>query len=75
MSGLPYFVDNWPTDGSDIIDLTCRLPFTPSKIPGTHFCERLSPPLEHRAAGRNNFIMQNHFVTKQDTLLYSTHQN
>ena len=30
---------------------TCRL-YPPEKIPGTHFCQRLSRPQGHRAAGR-----------------------
>jgi hypothetical protein len=29
-----------------------RPPFTPRKIPGTHFCWRLSRPQGHSAAGR-----------------------
>jgi hypothetical protein len=28
-----------------------RPPFTPRKIPGTHFCYRLSRPQRHSAAG------------------------
>jgi hypothetical protein len=29
-----------------------RPPFTPRKIPGTHFCQRLSRPQGHSVAGR-----------------------
>jgi hypothetical protein len=42
MSMLPHFVDNWLTDGSEVVSVTCRPPFTPRKIPGTCFCQRLS---------------------------------
>jgi hypothetical protein len=38
MSRLPYFLDNWFTDGGEVVSLTRRPPFTPRKIPGTHFC-------------------------------------
>jgi hypothetical protein len=34
---LPHFLDNWLTDGSKVVSLTRWLPFTPRKIPGTHF--------------------------------------
>jgi hypothetical protein len=32
---FPYFL---PTDGGEIVSLTRRLPCTPRKISGTHFC-------------------------------------
>jgi hypothetical protein len=35
-----------------VVSLTSRPPFTHRKIPGTHFCYRLSRPLGHSAAGR-----------------------
>jgi hypothetical protein len=38
LSRLPHFLDNCLTDGCEVISLTCQLPFTPRKIPGTHFC-------------------------------------
>jgi hypothetical protein len=37
-SRLPHFLDNRPTDGGEVVSLTRRPPFTPRKIPGTHFC-------------------------------------
>jgi hypothetical protein len=37
MRKLAHFVDNRLTDG-DEVSLTLRPPFTPRKIPGTHFC-------------------------------------
>jgi hypothetical protein len=49
---LPHFLDNRFTDGGEVIGLTLRPPFTPRKIPGIHFCYRLSRPLGHSAAGR-----------------------
>jgi hypothetical protein len=44
MSRLPQFLDNRLTDGGELVSLTRRTPFTPMKIPGTHFCKRLSRP-------------------------------
>jgi hypothetical protein len=37
-SRLSHFLDNQLTDGGEVVSLTCRPPFTPRKIPGTHFC-------------------------------------
>jgi hypothetical protein len=39
------------TDGGKFVSLTRRPPFTPRKIPGTHFYYRLSRPQGHSAAG------------------------
>jgi hypothetical protein len=36
-SRLPHFLDNRLTDGGEV-SLTRLPPFTPRKIPGTHFC-------------------------------------
>jgi hypothetical protein len=33
MSSLPHFLDNWLTDGGEVVSLTRRPPFTPKKIP------------------------------------------
>jgi hypothetical protein len=38
MSRIPHFLDNQLTDGGEVVSLTRRPPFTPRKIPGTHFC-------------------------------------
>jgi hypothetical protein len=38
MSRLPHFLGSQLTDGSEVVSLTCQPPFTPRKIPGTHFC-------------------------------------
>jgi hypothetical protein len=35
---FPHFLHNRPTDGAEVLSLTRRPPFTPKKIPGTHFC-------------------------------------
>jgi hypothetical protein len=40
------------TDGGEVVSLMHRPPFSPRKIPGTHFCQRLSRPQGHSAAGR-----------------------
>jgi hypothetical protein len=34
----PHFLDNRLTDGVKVVSLIHRPPFTPRKIPGTHFC-------------------------------------
>jgi hypothetical protein len=51
-SRLPHFLDNRLRDGGEVFRLMRRPPFTPRKIPGTHFCEELSGPQSHGAAGR-----------------------
>jgi hypothetical protein len=50
-SRLPHFLDNRLTDDGEV-SLTRRPHFTPRKIPGTHFCWRLSRHQGHNAAGR-----------------------
>jgi hypothetical protein len=47
-----FFLNNRLTDGGEVVSLTHRPPFTPRKIPGTHFCYRLSRPQGHSVAGR-----------------------
>jgi hypothetical protein len=44
MLRLPCFLDNRLTDGSEVVSLMHWLPFSPRKVPGTHFCYRLSQP-------------------------------
>jgi hypothetical protein len=44
-----HFLDNRLTDDSETVGLTCWPPFTPRKIPGTHFCYRLIWPQGHSA--------------------------
>jgi hypothetical protein len=34
----PTFSDIRLTDGGEVVSPTCRPPFTPRKIPDTHFC-------------------------------------
>jgi hypothetical protein len=36
--GRSYFLDNRLTDGGEVVSPKRRPPFTPRKIPGTHFC-------------------------------------
>jgi hypothetical protein len=50
MSRLPHFLHNRSTDGGKVVRLTRRPPFTPGKIPGTHFYQRLSRSQGHSAA-------------------------
>jgi hypothetical protein len=51
-SRLPHFLDNRLTGGGKVISLKRQQPFTPNKIPGTHFCWRLCRPQGYSAAGR-----------------------
>jgi hypothetical protein len=37
-SRLPHYLDKRLTDGGEVVSPTRRQPFTPRKIPGTHFC-------------------------------------
>jgi hypothetical protein len=39
---VPHYLEYRLTDGGEVVSLTRRPPFTLSKIPGTHFCYRLS---------------------------------
>jgi hypothetical protein len=41
-SRLPHFLENQLTDGGEVVSLTYQLPFTSRKIPGSHFCWRIS---------------------------------
>jgi hypothetical protein len=50
-SKLPHFLDSPLTDGGEV-SLRRRPPFTPRKIPGTHFCQRLSRTQGHSTAAR-----------------------
>jgi hypothetical protein len=36
-SRIPHFLGNRLTDADEVVSLTRRPPFTPRKIPGTHF--------------------------------------
>jgi hypothetical protein len=37
-SRLPHFLDNRLTDDGEVVSLKRRPPFTPRRIPSTHFC-------------------------------------
>jgi hypothetical protein len=50
--GSHISLDNQLTDGGEIVSLTRRPPFNARKIPGTHFCQRLSRPQRHNVVGR-----------------------
>jgi hypothetical protein len=49
MPRLPYLLDKMALRLSA---LRAGLPLPPRKIPGTHFCQRLSRPQDYSAAGR-----------------------
>jgi hypothetical protein len=51
-SMIPHFIDNRFRDGGEVVILKRRQRFLPRKIPGTHFCYRLSQTHGHSAAGR-----------------------
>jgi hypothetical protein len=51
-SRLPHLLDNWLTDGGDVISLMRRPPFIPRKILGTHFYQMLSRSHGHSAVER-----------------------
>jgi hypothetical protein len=50
--GSHIFLDTWLTDGGEVVSLTRRPPFTPRKIPGTHFCLGLNRHEDQKAAGK-----------------------
>jgi hypothetical protein len=62
-SRLPHFLDSRLTDGGEVVSLTRRPPFTARKIPGTHFCYRLSRPQGHSVAGRVRTVV---YVSPED---------
>jgi hypothetical protein len=37
-SRFPHFLDNWITDGGEVVSLTFRPPFTLRQISGPHLC-------------------------------------
>jgi hypothetical protein len=50
--GFSHFLDKWLIDGGEVVSLTRRPRITHKKIPGDHFCQRLSKPLGHGLAGK-----------------------
>jgi hypothetical protein len=50
-SRLPHFPDNRLADGGEIVSLKRWPPFTPRKIPRTHFCQSLNRPQAYNTAG------------------------
>jgi hypothetical protein len=66
-SRLPHFLDNRHTNGGETLSLTRWPPFTPRKIPGTHFCWRLSRAQGHSAAGRIRSIEKSSDLVENQT--------
>jgi hypothetical protein len=56
VEALHILLDSRLSDCGKVVSPTRRPPFTPRKIPGTHFCWRLSHPQGHSAAGRISWI-------------------
>jgi hypothetical protein len=52
MSRLPHFLDSRLTDGREVVSLTRRPSFTPTKIPVLISRKRLSRSQGHSAGGR-----------------------
>jgi hypothetical protein len=50
---LPGFSDTRHMEEARLSVPRTGLLYSPGKIPGTHFCQRLSRPWSHSAAGRN----------------------
>ena len=50
--GLPEFLDNWHLKVVWLSAIRTGRIYPPGKIPGTDFCQRLSRPLGHSAAGK-----------------------
>jgi hypothetical protein len=65
--GLPHFLDDQLTDGGEVVSPTRLLPFTPRKIPGTHFSSRLSRMKGHSEAGRIRSIEKSNDLTGNRT--------
>jgi hypothetical protein len=63
----PTFSDIRLTDGGKVVSPKLGPLFTPRKIPGTHFCWRLTQPQGHSATGR---IMQIEKKKKRGEILY-----
>jgi hypothetical protein len=57
-----HFLDNRLTDGGEVVSLTRRPPFASRKIPGTHFCQRLSRSQGHCEAGRIKPIEKSNYL-------------
>jgi hypothetical protein len=59
-SRLPHFLDNRITDSGEVVSLTRRPSalYLPRKIPGTHFCQRLSRRKIRSASGRIGFTVE-----------------
>jgi hypothetical protein len=49
---LHHCLDNRLIHGGQDVSFICQPPYTPRKISGTHFCQRLSQPQGHSMAGR-----------------------
>jgi hypothetical protein len=67
MLRLPQFLDDWLTVGGEVVSLVLQPPFTDRKIPGTHFCQRLSRPQGHSVAGRIRSIEKSNGFTGNRT--------
>jgi hypothetical protein len=66
-SMLPKILDNWHTDGAEVVHLTYRQQIYLDNIPGTHFCQRLSRSKGHCAAGRIRSIEKSNYLFENRT--------
>jgi hypothetical protein len=49
---FPHFLDNWLTDGDEVVSLTCQLPFTPQEDYWYSFLLEAKSTQGHSADGR-----------------------
>jgi hypothetical protein len=62
-SRLPHFLDSRLTDGGKVVSFTNRgSPVHPRKIPGTHFCSRMTRPQGQSAAGLGHLKQSNDLI-------------
>jgi hypothetical protein len=61
MSRLPHFLDNWLTDGGEVVSLTHQLPFTLQEESWYSFLLQAgSQPQGHSEVGRVRSIEKSH---------------
>jgi hypothetical protein len=66
-SRFPQFLDTRLTDDGEIISLTLQQYFIPRKIPGIHFCLKLTRPQGNNAAGRIRSIEKSNDLIENRT--------
>jgi hypothetical protein len=62
MSRHVHFLDNRLTDGGEVVAIMRRPQFTTEKIPGTHFCQKMSQRRVNNGAGTKRLIKKSNDV-------------